>query len=331
MTPGELAASGRMAASGRPTTAQRPRPHRRAGASGVPTAAPFPRKPEHGPRHLGCRGRRRQRGPIPALERVEYQCHEPPRRIRGVLPGYCHYRGVGDQQQQDVLADEILTQPASGLGALNELDHPVVSEPAKLLDTLIAGQRHGQQVGQATVGRLQLTDPLDETGEAGPRVRDGQRTLRCLGVLGEVADERCGDKLSAVREAAVQRGDADPGAQGDFLQGRFETLLGEHLPGGIQQRDPVSLGIHPQPTMNPAGTRGVSRASRIGNVAWASLASGGSEASPARRSGLASRAALASRADVASPLGRTSRISRAGRDGHRTIVDDMEASLRKLL
>jgi hypothetical protein len=89
--------------------------------------------------------------------------------------------------------------------------------------------------------------------------------------------------------------------------------------------------------MNPAGTRGVSRAGRIGHVAWASLASGDSQASPARRSGLASRvalagcAALASRAEVASPLGRTSGISRAGRDGHRTIVDDMEASLRKLL
>ena len=45
-------------------------------------------------------------------------------------------------------------------------------------------------------------------------------------------------------------------AQRDLLQGSLEALLGKHLPGGVQQRGPVALGIRPQPPRGSSDSRG---------------------------------------------------------------------------
>jgi hypothetical protein len=124
---------------------------------------------------------------------------------------------------------------------------------SELLDVFTGRQRYAQQVRQATVCRLQLADPLDKAAEASPRIRDGQGLTGSLGVLGDLLDERGGDKLLTVREPAVQRGDTDPGACGDLLQGSFQPLLGEHVPGGGEDRGPVALGVRPQPPRCPRG------------------------------------------------------------------------------
>jgi hypothetical protein len=60
---------------------------------------------------------------------------------------------------------------------------------------------------------------MARAAEASPRVRNGQGLDGSLRELGYLLAERRGDKLLAIREPAVQRGDTDPGAGSDHLQG----------------------------------------------------------------------------------------------------------------
>ena len=54
------------------------------------------------------------------------------------------------------------------------------------------------------------------------------------------------DKLVSGGEPAIERRDADTGAERDFLERRFQALFGEHLAGRGHDRRPVPRGIGPQ-------------------------------------------------------------------------------------
>lgn len=165
------------------------------------------------------------RGRAAALEGVECQRYEPPPGVWGVGAGDVHDGGVGDQEKQQVLAGEVLAQLADGLGALDELHHPVVGQAANPLDVFPGGERHGQQVGKAAVTGLKFADPFHESAKAGPRVRDCQGLLGGLGILADLLDERGGNELLAGGEPAVHGGDADPGARGQQPPGSGHTSL----------------------------------------------------------------------------------------------------------
>ena len=191
-------------------------------------------------------------GALLALERVECQRHESPPGVWGVGAGDVDDGGVGDQQKQQVLAGEVLAQLAGGLGAVDELHHLIVGLPAELLDGLTGRQRHAQQVRQATVTCLQFAYLLDKAAEVSPRIRDGQSLPGGLGVLGDLLDERGGDELLTVGEPAVQRGDADPGACGDLLQGTLRAPARRTRPvrrrgsrPGCARRPPAAAAVSP--------------------------------------------------------------------------------------
>ena len=80
------------------------------------------------------------------------------------------------------------------------------------------GERPGQDVLQASVDGLHLTDPLDIAGEPGPGVVRLERLFRGTSVLGEPMLEAGGDQVVAPWKPAVERRDPDAGAVGDGLQ-----------------------------------------------------------------------------------------------------------------
>src|SRR5579862_9308245 len=214
---------------------------------GAPAAAALGGQARHGPGHLDRRGRLRQPRRIVAPEGIQGQGDEPPPGVRRIDAGDLHDRGRGDQQEQEVLADEVVPQRAAGLGAIDERDDVLVGRPAELLDLLTGGQRHRQQIAKTAVAGLQFADPLHEPGEPGPRIRDLQSLLGSIRVLGDLLRERCRDELLAGGEPPVQRGDPDAGPGGDHLKRSLEPLLGEDVPGHRQDRGAVAGGIGAQP------------------------------------------------------------------------------------
>jgi hypothetical protein len=106
----------------------------------------------------------------------------------------------------------------------------------------------GHDVVEPLVAGLQPAAPLQVEGEALPRVVHGQRLLGRVHVLLDRRGQDGVQQLGAGGEAAVQGGDADPGAPRDLLQRRLQALLGEHLPGRGEDGVAVALGVAAQPS-----------------------------------------------------------------------------------
>jgi len=159
-----------------------------------------------------------------------------------------HDGGGGDEQEQEVLADELLAQISRRLGPLHELDDLIVGASAELLHPSVSGQSHREKVAQTPVLRLQRADSSDKAGEALPGVGCSQRLLSGLGIFSDLVQERRGDQLLPARKASVEGGDADPGAQGYLLQRGLEPLLCEHLLGSGEEGGPIALRVCSQPT-----------------------------------------------------------------------------------
>ena len=183
---------------------------------------------------------------------------QPPPGAGRVGTGGLHDRGGGDQQQHKILGDEILAECATALAWLITVPSSSLAVRAELLDLLVSGQRHGQQIGQAAVPGLQFADPLGQT----PRTRPmGQARLAPAG------------RPQRIRRPCppARRQPASPGWEtaesawrcprwpgGDRLERRFQPLLGEHLPGHRNDGRPVARGIGPQPRLvrpHPASAR----------------------------------------------------------------------------
>ena len=90
-----------------------------------------------------------------------------------------------------------------------------------------------------------------------PRVRICERGGDGVEVFGHPVGEHGGDQIAARREPPVQRRVAGPGPLGDLIQWHVEPLLGEHCPGGLDDRRAIAGGIgskvHDQPNINLSG------------------------------------------------------------------------------
>jgi hypothetical protein len=109
------------------------------------------------------------------LKSIEEQCNESLPGSRRVWSADVHDSSVRDQHEQQILGHEVGPQPSGRLGALGKVGDALVYRRPQSLDLLTGGQRHGQQVAQATIVRLQHATPADEPRKACPRIRAGLR------------------------------------------------------------------------------------------------------------------------------------------------------------
>ena len=90
------------------------------------------------------------------------------------------------------------------------------------------------------------TVPLEEPGEAAPRVVVAQALLGEGGETVEVLLEDRLDERGLGREAAVERPHADARAARDLVDRHLEAELGERLGGRCEDAAAVRLGVPPQ-------------------------------------------------------------------------------------
>src|SRR5690606_31203397 len=176
-------------------------------------------------------------------EPVEQQVHQAGGGRLGDVVAPLQEASVGPHQQHYVLGGEVGPQYSGGVGALDESDESLERAGAQVLDVGGAGNGHGDEVGYAPVPGLHDPDRLDVGGEAVPRVRVGQAGLDRVEVLDQPVCEHRRDQVATVREPSIQRGVAGARPAGDVVQRGVEPLLGEHLPGGLDDGGPVAGGV----------------------------------------------------------------------------------------
>src|SRR3954447_12133526 len=101
----------------------------------------------------------------------------------------------------------------------------------------------GEQLLEASVARLQLRAVLEVEAEGVPGVRDLERLLGDLAQRLNALREQRVDQRLLVREAPVDRADADARVTGDVVQLDAQPALGEQLAGGLEDANPVALGV----------------------------------------------------------------------------------------
>src|SRR3954470_12805988 len=101
----------------------------------------------------------------------------------------------------------------------------------------------GEQLLEAAVARLELRAVLEVEAERVPRVRHLERLLGDLAERLDALREQRIDQRLLVGEAPVDRADADARVAGDVVQRDAQPPLGEQLAGGLEDPDPVALGV----------------------------------------------------------------------------------------
>ena len=179
---------------------------------------------------------------------------EPGRRLCRDAIGSFDEPGVAHEEHDDVRGGEVGSQDPGGAGPLHQADQTVEGFGAKPFDVRGARHVHGDQVGDAPVPGLHGGRSLHVGGETVPRVRVGQAGLDGGEVLGHPLGEDRRDQVPAGREAPVEGCVPRPGPVGDLVQRGVQTLLGEHLPGGLDDRSTVagSVGSQFHGSSNPA-------------------------------------------------------------------------------
>jgi hypothetical protein len=215
-----------------------------------PPGEPLPRwtqKPHQSPVHLR-RGRRlgKRLGGI-GRERLDEVADETPPGLRSSVPGGSYHTSVGHQDQRHVLVNEILAQPAGGLGTVKKLGERESGAVALRLERLRGRKRHGEDIGEATVVGLHLADPLDETAEAVPGVGIGQSVVEGGRIGGHLVGERRPHQVVTGGETTEEGGHAHTGATGYLVGGGIQALLSEHLAGRTEHPLAVAFSIGPQP------------------------------------------------------------------------------------
>ena len=208
---------------------------------------------------LRRRSRRKGGGECFSADGLEEEADQPPRSSRRVLAGHVEDRGVGDQQQHQVLTNEVRPQPAGRLGSLDERDHQVVGPGSQLLDPLVSWQGHCQQVAKPSISGFHGADLLDEAFETQPRVRCPEGALRGGHVAGHLAHQRLGYELFPTpREVPVEGADAHLRPAGDLLQRGGDAPLGEQRSSAVQDGLAVAPRIRPEslPRRRSASFRG---------------------------------------------------------------------------
>src|SRR5271166_5102306 len=221
--PGACPAAGaRSAGDGAPGRSPGGRPGPRSGVLGGldrwrrgPAGHEPPRVLDHGVDHLARLPPSLGRGHLPAA------LADQRRQDGGVEPVE---GGVREPEQRVVLADPLATAPP-----LHHLEArravPDVKQHRQV-PALPAALEEGPCAGR---------EQLERIGHAGlPRPRNRLARGRLLGLL-MILPER-DEKLALAAEMVIQAADAGPGAL-DYIgdAGIGETLLGEHLAGGIEQ------------------------------------------------------------------------------------------------
>jgi hypothetical protein len=215
-----------------------------------PPGEPLPRwtqKPHQSPVHLR-RGRRlgKRLGGI-GRERLDEVADETPPGLRSSVPGGSYHTSVGHQDQRHVLVNEILAQPAGGLGTVKKLGERESGAVALRLERLRGRKRHGEDIGEATVVGLHLADPLDETAEAVPGVGIGQSVVDGGRIGAHLVGERRPHQVVTGGETTEEGGHAHTGASGYLVGGCIQALLSEHLAGRAEHPLAVAFSIGPQP------------------------------------------------------------------------------------
>ncbi len=96
------------------------------------------------------------------------------------------------------------------------------------------------------IARLDVEQPVHETGEPTPWVGVDEGGLGQLVDLGRPVGQDRVEQCPAIREVVVQRADADAGAPRDLVERYIHTALGEQLGGGRHQLLTVPQSIRPQ-------------------------------------------------------------------------------------
>jgi hypothetical protein len=145
--------------------------------------------------------------------------------------------------------DEVLAQPAGGLGPVEEFGEGIGGKVALLLEGFRGGESHGEHIGEATVVGLHLADPFNEPAEAVPRIGVGQRVIDSGRIGTHLVRECRPHQFIAGGEATEEGGHAHPGPAGYLIGGSVQTLLSEHLASRPEHPLPVPLGIGPKPPL----------------------------------------------------------------------------------
>ena len=160
------------------------------------SAVGWPSEASHRSHHLaGARWRRDVRGPV-APQPVEHQPDEAPPGLGCRRSGALDDAGVGHQQQDHILGDDVSPEGSIVLCPLDQADPEVIAAPSMGLQRPRIGERPGQDVLEPSVGRLHRADPLDIAGETGPGVVRLERLLGRASVLCQPVLEAGGDQIS---------------------------------------------------------------------------------------------------------------------------------------
>jgi len=169
--------------------------------------------------------------------------HEPGRRLRRDAKGSFDQPGVGHEEHDDVLGGEIGPQDTGGAGPLHQADQTVERLRAEPFNLRGTRHVHGDQVGYPPIPGLHGGHSLHIGGETMPGVGIGEAGLDGGEVLGHPLGKNGRHQVPAARKAPVEGGIARPGPVGYLIQRGVQTLLGEHLPGGLDYRGTVAGSV----------------------------------------------------------------------------------------
>ena len=218
----------------------------RGGHQSAPSVVDEWRDRAHGQQDLARGGGWRQRACALGAECLEHESDEPPPGIRRGLAAALDDAGIGHEQQDEVLGDEIGSQRPGGLCPLDDPDRQLVGTRPMRFHGPGVRERPREHVLEPPVSRLHRADALDVGAEAGPGIRCLERLLGCLRVIGNPSLEARGDQVIAGREPPVERRDAHAGTPGHVLERDLEPSFGERCLRGLDDPSAVARGVDPE-------------------------------------------------------------------------------------
>lgn len=139
-------------------------------------------------------------------------------RVGEVLAGRVEDSGDRERQDGQVLGGEVVTDRTGGPCPVDGLDGRAIGALAASVAPVAQRDRALDQVGEATVLRLEQAHPFDEPGKALPRVVLGEGLVGAGVVAVEGGPEGLLDQRLTGGEAAIQGRDAHPGTVGSSGQ-----------------------------------------------------------------------------------------------------------------